>query len=361
VSFCFDYHLDVAKTASTSLTRTWGWAIAKSADQTALTLSAGQLFPVNYVVKVSSTGSVDSNFAVAGTITISNASPQAATISNVTDAMGSITGAVDCGMAFPISISGGGSITCTYSAALPDSSDRINVATVTTLNDLVEGNTGIAAVSFANAAINTVDGCITVTDSLKGTLGNVCVTTAPKAFTYALDAGPFAASQCGIQSVVNTAGFIGAASTGSSTWTVTVTVPCKLGCTLTQGYWKTHSSYGPAPTDDTWSQLSSGPNTEFFTTGTSWYSLFWTPVMGNVYRSLAHQYMAVYMAVKLNALNGADTSAVAAELAQAEWLLANYANMQSNISRTLKPTFVSLASALDSYNKGVTGPGHCSE
>ena len=38
-----------------------------------------------------------------------------------------------------------------------------------------------------------------------------------------------------------------------------VTVTCKPppgpGCTLTQGYWKTHSKYGPAPYDSTWALI----------------------------------------------------------------------------------------------------------
>ena len=32
--------------------------------------------------------------------------------------------------------------------------------------------------------------------------------------------------------------------TGSASWTIDVTVPCAGGCTLTPGYWKTHSSFG---------------------------------------------------------------------------------------------------------------------
>ena len=36
-------------------------------------------------------------------------------------------------------------------------------------------------------------------------------------------------------------------ATGESSWTVNVNVACSQGCTLTQGYWKTHSRKGPAP------------------------------------------------------------------------------------------------------------------
>jgi hypothetical protein len=59
------YALTVTKDAATSLTRTWDWTIDKSADQTDLLLSTGQLFTVNYEVTVDATSS-DSDWAVTG-------------------------------------------------------------------------------------------------------------------------------------------------------------------------------------------------------------------------------------------------------------------------------------------------------
>ncbi len=49
------HSLQVSKNANTALTRTWTWTIDKSADQTNLLLSEGQLFTVNYEVEVSAT------------------------------------------------------------------------------------------------------------------------------------------------------------------------------------------------------------------------------------------------------------------------------------------------------------------
>ncbi len=40
--------------------------------------------------------------------------------------------------------------------------------------------------------------------------------------------------------------------------------PCNQGCTLTPGYWKTHSRRGPAPYDDTWAQLGPSQETKAF-------------------------------------------------------------------------------------------------
>lgn len=115
---------DVTKTATTSYQRAYQWTIDKSADQSALVLMPGQTHVVNYTVKVDRT-SVDSNFAVAGTITLTNIWPKAASIVSVSD---SITGAqVDCHGATTIAAQG--SVTCDYTAALDAKVDGTNTAT----------------------------------------------------------------------------------------------------------------------------------------------------------------------------------------------------------------------------------------
>ena len=121
--------------------------------------------------------------------------------------------------------------------------------------------------------------------------------------------------------------------------------------------WKTHSLYGPAPYDDTWAGQES--NT-FFSSGKSWYEVFWTPPAGNAYYNLAHQYMAA----KLNILNGADPAAVQATLTSATTLFnlytpAQVAALKGNSS--IRKQFIDLATILDNYNNGYIGPEHCSE
>ncbi|MBC7307348.1 MAG: hypothetical protein H5T80_10565, partial [Dietzia sp.] len=71
VSFCYDFELDVAKTANTSLERTWTWDIDKVGDQTALTLQTGQTHLVNYDVTLTAVPA-DSDWTVSGTVTIAN-------------------------------------------------------------------------------------------------------------------------------------------------------------------------------------------------------------------------------------------------------------------------------------------------
>ena len=130
------------------------------------------------------------------------------------------------------------------------------------------------------------------------------------------------------------------------------------GCTLTQGYWKTHSSYGPAgPSDPIWA-LVGGPDAPFFFSGLSWYNLFWTPPAGgNAYIQLAHQYMAA----KLNILSGATpTGAVSAAITAAETFFNNAANTPSTVlTKTQQQTLRGYASTLGSFNEGDIGPGHC--
>lgn len=371
VDFCYDYEVVVTKGASTALTRTWGWDIDKSADQTELTLSAGQSFFVNYEVSLGATAT-DSDWAVSGTITIANPAPVAATVTGLTDVISllgeaDVAATVDCPVAFPSDIASLGTLECTYSASLPDGSTRLNTATATTTGS-VGGDSGTADVAFSAATVTEVDECVDVSDSLGGTLGTVCAADLPTTFSYALDvsehlvpsADPYAA--CGDYTVTNIADFLAGdtGATGQATWTVDVSIPCYGGCTLTQGYWKTHSVEGPAPYDDAWGNL--GPlqeDTPFFLSGKTWYQAFWTPPAGNVYYVLAHQYMAA----KLNVLNGASsTPAVTAALASAETFFSTYTPAQAAALRgAAKNNASAIAAVLDQYNNGLTGPGHCSE
>ncbi len=92
----------ITKTADGSFDRDWDWTIEKSADQTSLNLSEGQSFFVNYTVTVDPTAS-DSEFSVAGTITVGNPSPEDAMTVDVTDMLSTgeslAATAIDCGAA----------------------------------------------------------------------------------------------------------------------------------------------------------------------------------------------------------------------------------------------------------------------
>jgi hypothetical protein len=372
------YGLDVTKDAATGFTRTYHWIIDKSStDSTTLTLNPGEPFLYHYSVEVDLDDPpyTDSAAGVTGNITVHNPAPITATINSVSDVVSGVGAAtvVCTGITFPYDLAAGGDLNCTYSLALPDDTDRTNTATAVLQNhdydkDLfatASGTTnfsGNADVTFAGATMTEIDECIDVTDTYAGALGTVCVSDPPPhTFTYTRTL-QFTEADCGENTVENTASFLtnDTQTPGSDTWTVVVTVPCPQGCTLTQGYWKTHSSYGPAPEDPNWLLLPGGlgPDTPFFTSGQTWYQVFWTPPKkGNAYYILAHQYEAAV----LNKLSGAgSTPAVDAAITFAETFFGSH-TPTSTLSKAERAAVIAAAGVLGSYNEGAIGPGHCSE
>ncbi|MEW6502699.1 MAG: hypothetical protein AB1457_01910 [Chloroflexota bacterium] len=344
----------VKKDAKTSFERQWDWTITKKGDQTSLTLAPGQVFPVNYAVTVQASAE-DSNWKVTGTISFQNTASEPATITAVTDVIsGGIVANVNCGVSFPFTLPAGFTKVCTYEAALPDGSSRTNTATVETSGD-VPGSSVTIPFSFGNPSTET-DECITVEDNLFGTLGTVCAGESPKTFSYTMNVG--GVEQCGTYELANVATFVtnDSGSKGSDKFTVNFDIPCAGACTLTPGYWKTHSKYGPAPYDSTWALL--GEDNTFFLSGITNYQVLWTsPSGGNAYYILAH----AYLAAKLNILNGASTTAnVDAALSYAQSFFNTY-TPASTLSRSVRNAAIAQAEVLDSYNNGLIGPGHCSQ
>jgi len=416
------YQLTTSKTATPYFERLWTWAVDKVATGSdgTLTLQPGESFLQQYQVTYTATKH-DSAFAVNGSITVHNPAPVSATVNSLTDLVsGGISGTVSCPGSFPETIAAGGDLVCTYTAALPDATARTNKATATQQNyDYASDGTSTAAgttnyassdvaFSFAGHAPDVeTDESITVSDTFTSSLppnttlctglntpiagclagsppsGTVNAADSPKTFTYYVFIGPYAANDCGDHNVDNTASFItnDTKTTGSDPNHILVTVPCPQGCTLTQGYWKTHSHKGPAPFDKTWDMIeilageplapkyapgnSNGiqeaQDEPFFLSGGTWYTVFWQPPSGgNAYYQLAHQYEAAV----LNVLSGADPSAISGTLDSALSLLTTYTPTQIGKlkgSDPLRAQFINLAGILGSYNTGTIGPGHCDE
>jgi hypothetical protein len=374
IDFCYDLELQVSKTANTSLTRTHTWNIAKSVDNSSLTLQKGESFIVKYTIDVTHTGSNDSNWAVTGNIKIDNPDPtNAAEVTNVADVISKqgdsdITPTVDCGGSTSFTIPAGGSKTCTYGTSLPDGTDRTNTATVTTsASSAVGGGSAQKAVSFANATVTEKDTSVNVTDSWKGPLGTVTVGESPKSFTYNRDIGPY--NECGQYKVDNTATFTtnDTGSTGSDDATVDVNVPCQTGCTLTIGYWKTHANPLSPRHDNTQTlrvladaqpPITVGGNPVTATAG-PYNVVSLLSFSGDASKPINKLY-AQLVAAKLNIANGASGSAISTTIAQADTFLTGK-SPNLILSGASKQTAVNLATSLESFNSGVTGPGHCSE
>jgi hypothetical protein len=131
------------------------------------------------------------------------------------------------------------------------------------------------------------------------------------------------------------------------------------GCTLTQGYWKTH---GPTPVGGnayTWPVSVQGGGLML---GTVLYmpsqllDIFNTPAAGNGLIALAHQLIAA----KLNVANGADATAVAQAISDADALIGALVVPPIGAGFLAPSVTGALITALTNYNEGGTGPGHCS-
>jgi hypothetical protein len=139
------------------------------------------------------------------------------------------------------------------------------------------------------------------------------------------------------------------------------TLPCGGGgCTFTQGYWKTH---GPAAcvTGNNTNQWPADVQTNGLTLGTVSYdedelcSILNAPAGGNGLISLAHQLIAA----KLNIANGADASAIASTITDADTLIGGLVVPPVG-GGILAPAVTSTdVTALTNYNEGASGPGHC--
>jgi uncharacterized repeat protein (TIGR01451 family) len=199
---------------------------------------------------------------------------------------------------------------------------------------------------------------ISVVDDVLGTLDT----------GLTLDPGEFATYNPVYYPVENVTNIVTAtgydALDGEVTDTATETVIIEHGFTLTWGYWKTHSSHGPAPYNDTWALLlPSGADTPFFLSGQTYYEVLWTSVAGgNAYYQLAHQYIGA----QLNVLNGAWMRAdVQAAFDTATGLLNTYTpatilsfKKGTTAQKAIFAQFNSLASILDAYNNGLMGTPH---
>ena len=161
------FSLQVTKTAATSYTRTYLWTIDKSVSLDYFDLQVGDPgVTSNYAITVDQSGYSDSDFTVSGAIEITNPAGVPAQIEAVTDLIsGGYSADVDCAVSFPYTLPAGGTLTCTYTANLPDASNRTNTASVAVSDQsFVLGGSGTAPVDFSGAVVSEEDAVIHVTD-----------------------------------------------------------------------------------------------------------------------------------------------------------------------------------------------------
>lgn len=381
LDFCLNINLyylsglQISTTANTEFNRTHHWTIQNFANIKDFTITTGQTISENYTVTLSDTCE-DTNYEVYGSVTVTNTNV-AGTGDNFDIKLNSIIDSVPpaatitAGPSLPYILPSGQSVTFQYSASLTSSGSGTNTATVNAsfsykgiFAATSRNFSATASWDFSNPTnIVEINKCVSVFDDHEGLIGNLCGNcgTQSQSISYQLLIGPY--SECGEYVFSNTAKFVADTETGSSTALVNIHIPCSGQCTLSIGYWKTHSKYGPAPYDDTWAKLPNGANTQFFYNGTTYYQILQTSPNGNAYYLLARQYIAV----QLNKLNGASMpTEVLTAYNEATALLNNPTYTPAYLSllkgsSALRKQYIALSEIFDNYNTGVIGPGHCSE
>lgn len=123
--------------------------------------------------------------------------------------------------------------------------------------------------------------------------------------------------------------------------------PREPGCTRSQGYWKTHHAGAKVPAlDRAW------PLPEATALcGRAWLEWLGTPPRGDAWVILAHQYIAA----RLNVAAGASVpGAVDDALTDAAAFLS-----ACEVEHDVRSAALDVAEALEAYNAGEVGPGHC--
>lgn len=379
--------LVVSKDARTKFTREWKWDVTKTADLDELILQQNQIGSVNYTVNVDGVFE-DRDLLVLGDINIYNPAGIPAEIKIVQDEVSAngllVDAVVDCMQNFIISANS--NHTCPYSVSVDSKVYNLNTAVVVQQNHLYSvleapvkigsiAYSATALVDFGSANISRINQCVVYDDNGDNLEAKViCAPLMPDSnvhekFTYARD---FTAPVCPEENYVfvNTVNVSvlpenGGGLLDEASHTITVRISCSAGCALTIGYWKTHSTAGPARwPDETWDLITpNAQNSAFYLSQQSWLKVAQEAPRGNVYYVLAHQFIAA----KLNQMAGASSvPEVDACLAFAEQFFHTYTPaLAAKLSpkKADRKQALECAQILDSYNNGLLpgGPGHCTE
>ena len=117
-------------------------------------------------------------------------------------------------------------------------------------------------------------------------------------------------------------------------------------CTYTIGYWKNH--------EENWPVNSLTLGTVNYTKA-QLLQILGQPVQGNGLVSLCHQLIGT----KLNLANGADGTSIAATIAAADAQIGSRVCPPIGAGSLPPGQTSSKTQALDDFNNGITGPGHC--
>lgn len=353
-------------TLTTSATRTYSWEISKTVDPPALDLAAGASAGLAYTIALTRDVAT-SEARIGGKITLINPGGPQATVSGVEVAVQNIGGAaVNCG-GFPLTLPADAQVICTFEKDAPNAAMRWVTATVT-VDGIAQPIEVTAQASFSPPDVeNPIGPKSVLLSDPAGSLTDFAVNgtrTVDYAVTYTCPAEP-ESYRGGLfeETLKNTATIQPTGQDASASVAVTCTLaegapPPATACVRGQGYWKTHSDYGPAtPPDDTWDLITpAGEDSPFFGSGLTWHAMMWAPPKkGSAYIILAHKYIPA----RLNIAAGAPVNpALEAALADAEAFFDAHAP-DEKLDKEVRKAALHLAGLLDNFNDGVVGAPAC--
>lgn len=343
-------------------TRTFMWTIEKAADPKTLNLAQGDSGTVTYTVTVTKDDGTVHTW-IDGEVCITNGGSVATEnlMSNIKVTQPPSTTVIASTpldvTAKPV-LAAGESHCYPYSIDIPSANSNTYKVTADTT---ITNHSGHLGVPFGPSASQSttipttetlVHNSVTVSDTLGGSLG---VVSDDHTFTYTHS---FNCGNAGDN--INTASIIYDDGTNGPSASATVTVQCTTGgggggCTLTIGYWKNHPD-AITPLLPIWLGTEGGTKSIQVTTSSQAVTIESIPNASNGIDKLYAQLLAAKLSIK----KGADGSAVTSTIQAADNFLANNnSGSWASLSNADKSQVNSWASTLDSYNNGVTGPGHC--
>ena len=350
--------INAFKTADAHWKRTFEWTIEKTVSPASWNLLTGQSGTSTYTVTVTKSAPSDSIY-VDGKVCVENVSQAPTENLKVVDRLQALVGddvitlaSVPLDMSINPVLDPGESQCYPYSIPFEPVAGATyrNNARVTVTNDPRAPGEEMGPnekVDFTLPDPQVVNGSVNVDDTngLTWLFSDSGSRTYERTFTCDRDKGTHD----------NTATIRETGQSDDARVTVTCTPPPSEGCSLTQGYWKTHSKYaGAKKYDATWALI--GEDTPFFSSGKTWFEAISTSSAGgSAYYILAHQYIAA----RLNIAGGtSSTPAVNVALAGATAFFSTY-TPSSTLSATVRAQAIAYAGTLADYNEGRIGPGHC--
>jgi hypothetical protein len=116
--------LTLSASARARLDRRYAWDM-RVADPEPLELGLDEVRVVSFPVEIVNTAVTEDGFHVDGPLVVSNVSKRPAVVARVLATAGDVRATVTCPVALPTSVPAGATLTCQYSASLPDRRDQV--------------------------------------------------------------------------------------------------------------------------------------------------------------------------------------------------------------------------------------------